>query len=389
MSRNTFRVQKILILLIVGIFISGCTRPIPKDLGQSSQIEWANIENINTNHFDHADQPRVFSFPVDHGAHQNFQTEWWYFTGNLKSEQGDDFGYQLTFFRRALQPQVDVTNRTSDLAANQIYMAHFTVTQAGTNRFYPFQRFNRGDNQLAGALTSPLLKVWLADWQANQISDKEFQLNAKSEGIEIDLSLSDEHGVVLQGDNGLSQKSSDTASYYYSIPRLITKGMLSIEEKKYQVTGTSWMDHEFSTNALSGEQVGWDWFALHLDDGKDIMAYRMRNQDGSMDPNSNGSLLVPGQPLIGLAVEDFSISSTGIWKSPTSKASYPSGWRMLIPSQGIDLKITPLIKDQELNFAFIYWEGAVLIEGVVNGKSISGSGYVELTGYAHSMQGQF
>ena len=108
MSRNIFRFQTWLILLFFVISISGCTSPIPNDLGQSSQIEWADIENINTNHFDHADQPRVFSFPVDHGAHQNFQTEWWYFTGNLKSEQGDDFGYQLTFFRRALQPQIEV-----------------------------------------------------------------------------------------------------------------------------------------------------------------------------------------------------------------------------------------------------------------------------------------
>jgi predicted secreted hydrolase len=389
MSRNKFRFQTWLILLFFLISISGCTSPIQKDLGQSSQIEWADIENINTNHFDHADKPRVFSFPVDHGAHNNFQTEWWYFTGNLKSEQGDDFGYQLTFFRRALQPQVDVKNRTSDLAANQIYMAHFTVTQAVTNRFYPFQRFNRGDDQLAGALTAPLLKVLLANWQVQQISDEEFRLNADSEGIEIDLSLSDEHGIILQGNKGLSQKSADTASYYYSIPRLITKGIVSVDSKKYQVNGTSWMDHEFSTSALSGEQVGWDWFALHLDDGKDIMAYRMRNQDGSVDPNSNGSLWIPSQPLIGLTVEEFNISSIGTWKSPTSKASYPSGWRMLIPSQGIDLKITPLTKDQELNFAFTYWEGAVLIEGLVNGKSVSGSGYVELTGYAHSMQGQF
>ncbi len=389
MSRNMFRIQHWLILLLVGISISGCTSPILKNLGQSSQIEWAKIDETNTNLFDRADLPRVFHFPADHGAHRNFQTEWWYFTGNLKSEQGDVFGYQLTFFRRALQPQNDSISRTSNLAANQIYMAHFTVTQAGTNRFYPFQRFNRGDDQLAGALTDPFLKVWLADWQVHQISDNDFQLKAQSDGVEIDLSLSDEHGIILQGDMGLSRKSSDTASYYYSIPRLITNGMLSIEEKKYQVTGTSWMDHEFSTSALSGEQVGWDWFALHLDDGKDIMAYRMRNQDGTVDPNSNGSLLVPGQPLIGLAVKDFNISSTGTWKSPISNAVYPSGWRMLIPSQGIDLKITPLIKDQELNFAFTYWEGAVLIEGVVNGISVSGSGYVELTGYARSMQGQF
>jgi|WetSurMetagenome_2_1015567.scaffolds.fasta_scaffold15022_3 predicted secreted hydrolase len=389
MSRNTLHFQKILKLLIVGIFISGCTSPIPKNFGQTSQIEWANIENINTNHFDHADQPRVFSFPVDHGAHQNFQTEWWYFTGNLKSEQGDDFGYQLTFFRRALQPQVNVTNRTSDLAVNQIYMAHFTITQAGINRFYPFQRFNRGDNQLAGALTDPFLKVWLADWQVQQISENEFQLKAQSDGIEIDLSLSDGHGIILQGDMGLSHKSSTTASYYYSMPRLTTKGSINIEQKEFRVTGTSWMDHEFSTSALSGDQIGWDWFALHLDDGKDIMAYRMRNLKGSLDPNSNGSLLIPSQPLIGLAAEDFNISSTGSWKSPTSNAVYPSGWHMLIPSQGIDLTITPLIKDQELNFAFTYWEGAVLITGSINGKSISGSGYVELTGYAHSMQGQF
>ena len=389
MSKITLHLQMWMVILSIGVFLSGCTNFSPKELGQTAQIEWADAKTINTDLFDHADKAQEFSFPRDHGAHLNFQTEWWYFTGNLKSEQGGDFGYQLTFFRRAIQPQPGVITRTSDLAANQIYMAHFTITDASANRFYPFQRFNRGDDQLAGASSDPLLKVWLADWQVQQTADNKFQLKAESDGIEIDLSLTDERGIVLQGENGLSRKSEDTASYYYSMPSLSTIGSIKIEQKEYQVTGTSWMDHEFSTSTLSAEQVGWDWFALHLEDGKDIMAYRMRNEDGTIDPYSHGSLVMQDQPVIRFSIADFIITPTGTWKSPSSKAEYPSGWRMTIPSQGVDLKITPLIKDQELNFAFTYWEGAVMIKGSINGKSVTGSGYVELTGYAHSMQGQF
>jgi predicted secreted hydrolase len=352
-------------------------------------MKWNTFPSPNANLLERADKTRVFSFPLDHGAHPNFQTEWWYFTGNLQTEDGKSFGYQLTFFRRALLPQQELTSRSSDLAVNQIYMAHFTVTDAVNNQFHPFQLLDRGDEKIAGATTDPYLRVWLKDWQVDQINDNQFHLTAVEDGIQIDLTLENEHGIVLQGDNGLSQKSNATASYYYSMPRLASKGMVRINQNEYQVIGSSWMDHEFSTSTLTQDQVGWDWYALHLDDGRDLMLYSIRRVDGTIDPYSQGSLVSQDQPAIKLSMDQFSISSINKWKSPHSGAVYPSGWKLTIPSQKIDLTITPLIKDQELNLSFTYWEGAVVLDGMVDGVRVTGTGYVELTGYAESMSGQF
>lgn len=374
-------------LIMVGM-LSGCSIQASKG-NQSASLEWATTTQTNTDLFEHANKPRVFQFPQDHGAHPDFQTEWWYYTGNLRSTDGRAFGYQLTFFRRALLPQGELAARSSDLAINQVYMAHFTLTDVSSNQFHSFQLLDRGDGKIAGATTDPFLHVWLDNWQVNQVSDGQFQLQAIQDGIQIVLTLNDEHGIVLQGDQGLSNKSGNTASYYYSMPRLATTGKVQIDQKEYLVTGSSWMDHEFSTSTLAADQVGWDWFALHLDDGKDIMVYSIRRDDGSIDPYSQGSLIQQDQPTMNLSLEQFNISPLGTWKSPHSGAMYPSGWKLTIPSGQIDLMIVPLIKDQELNLAFTYWEGAVGIEGTVDGKQVTGNGYVELTGYANSMNGQF
>jgi predicted secreted hydrolase len=385
---NRFLRSVLFTFLILILPLFGCSKP-GGSASQSTIMKWNTLPSPNANLFERADKTREFSFPLDHGGHPNFQTEWWYYTGNLQSEDGRSFGYQLTFFRRALLPLQELTSRSSDLAVNQIYMAHFTITDAANNQFHPFQRIDRGDGKIAGAITDPYLRVWLKDWQVDQINDNQFHLTAAEDGIQIDLTLENVHGIVLQGDNGLSRKSATTASYYYNMPRLASKGTIRIDKAQYMVNGFSWMDHEFSTSTLASGQVGWDWFALHMDDGRNIMLYMIRKDDGTIDPYSQGSQMTQDQPAIELSSDQFSISSINTWKSPHSGAVYPSSWKLTIPSQKIDVTITPLIKDQELNLSFTYWEGAVTLDGFVNGVHITGSGYVELTGYAKSMSGQF
>ena len=376
-------------ILIVSLLITGC---VPVNNGEAdllTGIEWADTSPVETGLFDRSVTPREFIFPDDHGVHPNFQTEWWYFTGNLDAEDGEKFGYQLTFFRRALLPESSVIDRKSNLAVNQIYMAHLAVTDISAKKFVAYERFSRGDGLTAGANNDPYMNVWLKDWFVRQLDHDTFQLTASADGLRFDLILNDSDGIQLQGENGLSKKSRDTASYYYSLPRILTDGLITIQQKEYKVSGLSWMDHEFSTSTLAPGQIGWDWFSLHLDDGKNIMVYSMRLEDGTIDPYSHGSLSVKNQEVTYLPFGSFDILASDYWTSPQTGAEYPSGWRILIPSQGIDLKLTPTINDQELNLSFTYWEGSVIIEGTVDGNAVNGSGYVEMTGYAHSMQGRF
>jgi predicted secreted hydrolase len=374
------------ILVTASLLLGGC-QPTPTPIADSAgSSEWLSIPGTNTG-FEKADQPRTFSFPADHGAHPAFQTEWWYFTGNLQATDGSRFGYELTFFRRGLSPQA--VERSSAWSSNEIYMAHFAVTDGKGRQFYNYQRFSRAGDDLAGAMVDPLAKIWLEDWSAQQLNTSRWQLSASDGKIKIALDLTDLTGAALQGDQGLSRKSKDNASYYYSLPRMQSSGKMTIDGQEFQVDGLSWMDHEFSTSALALDQVGWDWYALQLDDQTEVMLYMLRKADGSIDSYSGGSYIDPDGKVTTLALSDFQVKPTGSWTSPHSQAKYPSGWILSIPSKEIELTIAPLIQDQELNLSFVYWEGAVDIHGAVGGKSVSGHGYVELTGYAASMQGQF
>jgi predicted secreted hydrolase len=370
-----------------------------------------------------ATAPPSFEFPRDHGPHPAFRIEWWYFTGNLQTSAGRRFGYQLTFFRSALAPerpldsgatQLDseptpldsmTATRTSRWAARQAYMAHFAVTDVAGRRFAAFERFGRDALGLAGARAAPFT-VWLEDWSVRAAGSASFPvvLSAADSGVVIRLELDAGRAPVAQGDRGLSRKGAEpgNASHYYSMPRMPTRGRIQLEGRSYDVTGESWMDREWSTSALGAGRVGWDWFALQLSDGRELMYYQLRDTLGRADPFSAGS--VSGErcrserekvsagdvacsageasALAALTREDVQLHVERWWDSPRGGARYPAEWRIRVPSQALDLRVRPVVADQELNLWVRYWEGAVDVTGSSRGRTVTGRGYVELTGYA-------
>jgi predicted secreted hydrolase len=340
--------------------------------------------------FARAEGPRPLQFPADHGPHPDYQTEWWYYTGNLETSDGRHFGYQLTFFRRALVPPAQRQDRSSNWATDQVYMAHFALTDVAGRRHQAFERFARGAAGLASAQAAPY-RVWLEDWSVEEVEPNVAHLRAAQEELALDLLLMDGKGLVLQGDGGYSQKGPEpgNASYYYSQTRLETWGTVQVEDTLYQVDGLSWMDHEFSTSALGPDQVGWDWFALQLDDGSELIVFQIRKVDGSVDPFSSGTLVAPDGSTRYLSHKDFEIGVGATWRSPRSGAAYPARWTVEVPAADLTLQIEPYLADQELNVSYTYWEGAVRLRGEHTGSPVSGNGYVEMTGYADSMQGQF
>ena len=342
--------------------------------------------------FARALEVRPFELPQDHGPHPDFQTEWWYYTGNMQSETGEQFGFQLTFFRRGLSPGVIGGGRASGLATNQIYFAHFALSDIGSGEHHAYERFSRGAGDLAGASGAPF-RVWLEDWSAQAIDEEggEVRLVASEGTIGIELVLRSAKPIVLHGEQGLSRKSDSpgNASYYLSYTRMVAEGTIAVEGKTVAVQGEGWFDHEWSTSALAPGAVGWDWFALQLSDGREIMLARIRNADGSIDPVSGGTLVeADGSPRL-LAPGEVEIQVLSHWKSPETTAVYPSAWRVVIPSAGLDLQLRPWLESQEMNLRIVYWEGAVRVEGVSQGVEVQGHGYVELTGYLRSMEGVF
>ena len=340
--------------------------------------------------FARATGPRPLQFPQDFGPHPDYQTEWWYYTGNLETSEGRHFGYQLTFFRRALLPPKEQPNRSSDWAATQIYMAHFALANVRDQNYQAFERLSRSAAGLAGAQATPF-QVWLDDWRITGNGTGRYKLHAAQDGLTVDLNLSDAKGPILQGDQGYSQKGPQPgqASYYYSLTHLVSEGTLQANGQSFAVKGLSWMDHEFSTSALAKDQVGWDWFALQLDDGSELMVYQIRQANGTPDPFSGGTWIPANGAIRHLNREDFQIKVEDTWKSPHSGALYPSRWSLEIPSLAIRLNIEPYLADQELNVSYSYWEGAVHFQGERDGQPIAGNGYIELTGYARPMGGEF
>ncbi|HYG62570.1 MAG TPA: lipocalin-like domain-containing protein [Thermoanaerobaculia bacterium] len=330
--------------------------------------------------------PRDFQFPADHGPHPGFRTEWWYYTGSLATREGRRLGFQLTFFRSALAPESP--ERESAWGANEAWLAHFTVTDAEGGRFVSFERWSRGAVGLAGARAEPF-RVWLEDWTAEAAGARPGQptppmrLRAEQDGAAIDLVLQPGKPPVLQGDRGLSQKGPEpgNASYYYSLTRMPASGTVRVGGERFQVSGLAWMDREWSTSSLSADQVGWDWFALQLDDGTDLMLYRLRKKDGSADPLSSATVAGPAGETRHLSLADFRLEDLERWTSPRSGGVYPARWRVRIPAEDLDLEVSPLLADQELDVSFRYWEGAVAVEGRHRGQPVRGRGYVEMTGY--------
>ncbi|MCB1770392.1 MAG: carotenoid 1,2-hydratase [Candidatus Competibacteraceae bacterium] len=332
--------------------------------------------------YQRAYQPRPFRFPDDHGPHPEFRNEWWYVTGNLADTTGRSFGYQLTLFRIALSP--DPPAMDSAWRTNQVYMGHFALTDVVNEKHYGFERFSRGAVGLAGAQARPF-RVWLEDWALAGTAVDAFpmRLRAQDGGITLNLTLEAGKPVVLQGDRGLSQKSAEpgNASYYYSHTRLPTTGAIALNGQVFQVQGSSWLDREWSTSDLGPEQSGWDWFALQLDDGRDLMFYRLRLKNGGMDTFSKGVLVdQKGQARL-LRWGAVDVQPLGEWISPQTGDRYPAGWRLRLPDEKLDLTVTPKVADQEMRLTVRYWEGAVAVTGRTGGRPIQGQGYLEMTRY--------
>ena len=335
---------------------------------------------------------RDFVFPQDHGPHPDFQTEWWYYTGNLADAQGRQFGYQLTFFRRALVPPKDMPVRQSDLASGQIYFAHFALTDESAGQHVAFEKFSRGAGGLAGAMAEPY-RVFVEDWAVTGLTTQgdAVQLVAHSGAYSITLDLKSAKPAVAQGEQGLSAKSDTpgNASYYYSFTRMVTTGTLSSADGAFTVSGLSWMDHEWSTSALGPNAQGWDWFSLQLSDQRELMLFQVRNTDGSIDPVSGGTLVLPDGSTRRLTRDEVKLDVLERWHSPTSGADYPVRWRVTIADLSTVLEVSARIKAQENNLSVVYWEGAMTLQGQSDGKPVSGAGYVELTGYSASLNGKF
>lgn len=338
-------------------------------------------------------EPRRFVFPNDHGPHPGFRNEWWYVTGNVDSEKGRRFGFELTVFRFALTPISAVSPispvSVSSWRTNQVYIAHFAITDADRQRFVFAEKASRGALGLAGAQAEPF-RVWIDDWELRSMDDdppgagaERWRLTAADAGFALDLELTASKPPVLNGINGLSQKSSEpgNASYYYSITRWQTEGRLRIDDQEHRVSGLSWLDREWSSSALAPDQQGWDWFALQLDDGTEMMFYSIRKTDGSQDLQSAGTWVAADGRTEYLGRDDVIIEVTDTWQSPQG-GRYPAAWTLRLPRRGLTLDVEPVMADQELFTTVRYWEGAVDVRGRHGDRPINGRGYVELTGYA-------
>ena len=336
--------------------------------------------------FEKALEPREFSFPADHGPHASFRNEWWYVTGNLDADDGRRFGFELTIFRFALTPAAAESD--SAWRTNQVYIAHFAITDVAGERFFVAEKYSRGALGLAGATSDPF-RVWIDDWEISATAANRWALRAHDTDFALDLNLVAMKPPILNGIDGLSQKSSQpgNASYYYSITRWNADGQLRVAGAEYAVSGLAWLDREWSSSALGIDQQGWDWFALQLSDDTELMVYNLRKTDGSQDPNSAGTHVAVDGHATHLRRDDVGITVTDTWASPQG-GRYPSRWQLDVPTQGLALTVTPVLDDQELFTTVRYWEGAVDVRGTRNGAPINGRGYVELTGYAPAATAQ-
>jgi predicted secreted hydrolase len=329
-----------------------------------------------------------YEFPHDHFSHPDFQTEWWYYTGNLRSRDGHRFGFELTFFRQAVSRD---PGKSGAWDVKDLYVANLALSDLDGGKFYHAERTNRAGPRIAGASESQG-RIWNGNWQILWEGNEQ-KLQAMDQRFQLDLMLRPEKPPVLHGENGVSQKAEcpGHASHYISLTRLTTSGSIELGAKKFDVSGTSWMDHEFFTHQLAPDQRGWDWLSLQLADNTELMLFHIRHADGSIDPYSAGTYVDAQGRTTHLRGSDFVLQPLGErWKSPVTGAVYPVQWQIAIPKLGIELEAKSPLESQELTgktkFVPNYWEGAIVLSGKRNTKPIDGVGYLEMTGYDRPVQ---
>ena len=321
-----------------------------------------------------------YEFPRDHFSHPQFRTEWWYYTGNLftsANQKPRRFGFELTFFRQAFL----TTTAPTGWDADPVWLAHLALSDIDGGQFHHYERINRSGPGLAGADAARGL-VWNGNWRAGAT-----ELRGTTEDFVLDLQLASTKPPVIHGVNGISKKADGEgrASHYISQTRIAAKGTLMLGGETLALGGSAWMDHEFFTQQLAPEQTGWDWLSIQLEDNTELMLFRLRRRDGSIDTNSAGTYVDAAGRAQHLASSDFRLTPSGQWRSPASKAHYPLEWRIEVPTLGLDLRATTPLRDQELvsrsPYSPTYWEGAMDFAGTRHGHAVNGFGYLEMTGY--------
>ncbi len=331
-----------------------------------------------------ASPDRQIQLPADQTSHPDYKVEWWYYTGNVEAVDGRRFGYQLTFFRIGVDRDPAVRSRW---AVRDLYMAHLALSDIDGRRYWFDERLNRAGPGWAGAAESTY-RVWNEQWFATAESPTAHHLRGAGAGFAIDLTVEQDRPAVLHGQNGYSQKGADpgNASEYYSFTRMTTMGTITIDGQVVPVSGLSWMDHEFGTSFLEPRQRGWDWLAIQLDDGRDLMVYQLRRADGSVDRHSSATLVEADGRWTNLTASDFSLAPGRTWTSRSSGATYPVAWRVGVPTAHIELQVSAALDDQEFraqrSSGVTYWEGAIDVTGDARGHRAKGRGYLEMTGYA-------
>lgn len=333
-----------------------------------------------------------FTFPRDHFSHPDFQTEWWYFTGNLESADGKRFGYELTFFRQGnrVDPSLDAGTVWKP---DQIYLAHLALSDLDGRRFFHTGRLNRAGPGLAGASQRDS-RYWNGNWQLRWLSpglNNDMRLEAVTDELTLNLDLSPQKPAVIQGRDGISRKGPDEgeASHYVSFTRIRSTGTLRWQARAYKLNGSSWMDHEFFTEPADNGLVGWDWFSIQLENGTELMLYRLRRDDGTRD-FSSGTFIDEKGAAHFLDADAFRLTPGQTWRSSKTNAAYPVAWHISVPSLGIELSESTALPSQELaskdTVSPTYWEGSVDYRGTLRGQPINGRGYLEMTGYGSRMR---
>jgi predicted secreted hydrolase len=329
-----------------------------------------------------------FEFPRDYFDHPDFQTEWWYYTGNLKSTNGHHYGFELTFFRQAVSRDAA---QTSTWDFKDIYLTHLALSDLDGHKFYHTERMNRAGPGIAGVSASSA-RIWNGNWQI-QWEGADQKLQAIDKQFQLHLTLHPEKSPVIHGENGVSQKSQGAghASYYISLTRLTAIGKLELNGETFDVSGLAWMDHEFFTHQLDADQIGWDWLSLQLEDNTELMLFRIRRKDGSIDPFSAGTFVDAQGKSTHLRAPDFILRPLGeTWTSPATGASYPIAWKIAIPNLEIELEAHTSLAAQELagksTVAPTYWEGAITLAGHRGAMALTGVGYLEMTGYDRAVK---
>ncbi|VVP48873.1 hypothetical protein PS896_05258 [Pseudomonas fluorescens] len=351
-----------LVVLMVLLLLGGCDQSVPEQKGFAGMGDQALAFTLVV-------PGRVFSFPADHGAHDGFRIEWWYVTANLKDQQGNEFGVQWTLFRSALKPLAE----QAGWANQTIWLGHAAVTSASVH--HAAERYARGGVGQAGVRLAPF-EAWIDDWRfASQAQDplSDLQLSARDKDFAYQLHLTSSRPLVLQGDKGFSQKSEEgQASYYYSQPFFQASGTLQIDGQSYTVSGPAWLDREWSSQPLTANQTGWDWFSLHLDSGEHVMLYRMRQKDGA--PYLTGTWIAANGQTQTLRSSQIRLTPQDI--ANVAGRAMAVKWSISIPDKHLDISLDALNPNAWMNLRIPYWEGPVHISG-----SHPGQGYLEMTGY--------